>query len=222
MADKKVSGYDIDSAKKLILMIIENHPGIRPSILETHLVRGKVRSDPGMSRSMLYRALDSLRKEGLIEYDQESGRKERAYYLKGRRPTIVKGPEPSQFDEFVIQECRKVISSMIDRQLLSPDSETTEYTKGKQPFEIEPRVLNTFKLVETWESMRGFRISRTWGSNIQEFTFGMSVMGVKNPKFIITYKVDEPTMHEWFYFYTNAIDQISRYCQTHTGKTKSK
>jgi DNA-binding transcriptional ArsR family regulator len=90
MVGRKPTGMETENAEQLILSIIENNPGIQPSSLETILVRKEDKSQNGISRPRLYRILKSLQDQGLVEVEKEKGKKEARYYLKGRRPTIVR------------------------------------------------------------------------------------------------------------------------------------
>lgn len=211
MTSEEYTGYSIDDAKELILMLIESRPGIRPRSMETHLVRKKGQSTTGISRAMLYRALESLEKDGLIECEKAKGKRAVSYFLKGRRPSIVRAEDPSRFDEFVVGECERMLREMIDaRVLFSPPSANGDALEAERAADIESRSISTYQLIAAWEEMRGQSIRRPWSSDVHEFVLGINLVQIKTSKWLISYNTRKPSVMEWFNFYTNAIDQISR------------
>jgi Fe2+ or Zn2+ uptake regulation protein len=202
---------ETENAEQLILSIIENNPGIQPSSLETILVRKEDKSQNGISRPRLYRILKSLQDQGLVEVEKEKGKKEARYYLKGRRPTIVRDSNPSYFDEFVVRECENTLRNIVNMSNPSLESQ------------LNSRIISTFKLVRTWEEMRGKHVTRTWGSDVPEFTIGMGNTTLGEYKgFIVETRIDsrQPTFLEWRDFFVNAIDQISRFYSYHPVRKK--
>ena len=217
MADEKNTGYDKERAEKLILKLIERFPGIRPSELEVKLVKNEDRSGGPMSRPMLYRALDSLQEQKLIERVKEKGKKTIRCYLFGKRPIVIENQNPSQFDEFVVNQCEKLLDYMVENKLqMISDSDYFNGLHNNMPElnEIKDRLFSTYQIVQLWEGMRKRKVTKTWSKEINDLYFDLGPDFKNFTGVLYGVPAIEPSCREWFYYFINALDEISRYYES--------
>ncbi|MHC1679930.1 MAG: hypothetical protein AB9860_01600 [Methanomassiliicoccales archaeon] len=167
----------------------------------------------------MYNKLKGFVKDDLIEIERKPGAKESRYYLKGRRPETVRGSSPSQLDRFVIEECESTLRSMIELGLIFyeplvegiPLPSRIGDVDQLRGLAIEGKVLSAYRLIEVWEGMRDIKITRPWRNEVDEHFLGLGPDRLRVLENDIGIEVQYPSLTEWFYLLTNAIDEISRF-----------
>lgn len=227
MTGEEDAGSQMTRAKKMILSSLKRSHGLRPREMEHYLTINADGTKGEIARSTFHRALKELVAEKKIVRKQTEGKKEIIYHVPGREPTLNFREEPSGFDELVVEECKKALSRLMDNGLVlyTPMEDEFPFEFDSPPIdECELKRTNdlfasVFQLVDLWERMRGTKIVRHWGEDVEEtfFIFGADYhTAAHNQSNVGRFaRIDE-----WFTFYSTAIDTISHYISQYRGVAK--
>ena len=212
---------DSITAEKMILYSIKHSNGIRPRELERRYVKNKDGSENVISIAMLRRTIKRLVEEKKIEREETPGKKEVRYYLAGHRRSLPLGKKRSDFDSFVVDECKHMLAYILDTDLLILNARDEGFTTRDDAFHttidgdsligLNVRLAVIYRLVSSWEQMRDYQIVRTWDEEFDEslLDFGPEFFIPENAHITGTDKY--PDIMHWYQFLITVIDTISNY-----------
>jgi hypothetical protein len=203
-----------------VLNQVRRYPGIRPREMELKINEGEEGSKGRMSKKKLFRALKRLQQSNEIEVERELGKKAVQYFMQGRRPTLAIRSIPSEFDVFVVDESKRLLSDLLDEPLLAdpgldgfPPPMNFHAISEATKEEFNMRFANLLRLVETWERARELTVMRPWGPETRDVLLRYGP-GVQDPLALDAGKAEGryPDPIEWFLFLCNVIDTVSAEC----------
>lgn len=158
--------------ENLILNIVRNSNGIHAKELETHVVYNRDKSTGYMAKMTMHRILDALVEEGKIDKEKKSSRSA-IYYPHGYRPSLKSQPIPTEFDRFVIDEAKAIVTELLQSEMLNkadPDALPRFDVKELQfddnvartEMSLKRRVSSAYRVVLEWERIRKFSVPRPW------------------------------------------------------------
>ena len=194
MISPDMTGYENESVREMILMLIQKRPIPNQDLCQIVMERS------GTSRNTYYRHKKVLEEEGKIEMVRRDGKV--WVCLAGRTPPAVE-ETPSRSDDVLIGECERLVSDIMASGLANP-VDVNPAVPSPEALNLLRRCVSLHDSLQWLEARRKLELPKRWGSQKDWFKGSVEVW---SPEKAMS---GGPMLQGWMMYLLEVIDIMDR------------